>query len=119
MIDHTTTLYLNVVSKDKKTAQLYLVTGMKMGDFPSTTVAQVTIRNNGIDEDVKFEPNRMFILKDPKESVIEIRIAQDKVLVTANKQLNHIEQLGIIELGKVQLIKGMFDMSNRMTMINN
>lgn len=119
MFDTTTTFALHVIRADKKTTDAYPIVGMKMNPFPATTIKEITIYKDTIEQTVDFDIKKHIILESPNDGIVKVRIHKEKVMVQCNRIMNNIEVLGILEIGKSQVNKGMADQSNLAQMAQN
>lgn len=119
MFDQTTTFVLNILSEDKKTATPYMIVGMKMHEFPNTTIKEITIYKDTVEQTVQYDPRNMIIQESPTDAIVKIRIHTEKVMVQCNRIMNNIEVFGIIELGKSQINKSMFDQASMVQAVQN
>jgi hypothetical protein len=119
MFDNTTTFTLHIFSADRKTANAYAIVGMRMNPFPNTTIKEITIIKDTIEQTVDFDPMKMAIIESPNDGIVKVRIHGEKVQVVCNRLMNNIEVLGIIEIGKTQINKGIADQPNMITAAKN
>jgi hypothetical protein len=119
MFDKTTTFTLHLFSEDRKNVIIYAILGMKMNSFPNATIKEVTILKDTIEQTIDFDMRKMAIIESPNDRIVKVRIHRDKVLVVCNQIMNNIELLGILEIAKTQINKGISDQANMIKVVQN